>query len=269
MSQSGIVFDIIKYSVHDGPGIRTTVFLKGCPLDCIWCHNPESKKLEPETTTKITRNKVLKLSYSETKDVVGREVTDDEIFNEILKDRMFYEQSGGGVTFSGGEPLMQPKFLKSLLLKCKEHDIHTAVDTSGYASKEVLDSIAPFTDLFLFDLKLIDEEDHKKYTGVSNKLILRNLIYLSEAAGKIRIRIPLIPNITDSESNLNQIAGFLSKLKNISNVDLLPYNELSESKNKKFCSKVQLESLKIQSDESLTKIKKTFEPLGVEITIRG
>ena len=269
MQQTGIVFDIIKYSVHDGPGIRTTVFLKGCPLDCIWCHNPESKKREPETTTKITRNKVLKLSYSETKDVVGREVTDDEIMNEVLKDRMFYEQSGGGVTFSGGEPLMQLKFLKSLLMKCKEHDVHTAVDTSGYASKEAFESIIPFTDLFLFDLKIMDEEEHKKSTGVSNKLILRNLAFLSEAAKKIRIRIPLIPEITDTESNLEKIAGFLSGLKNISNVDLLPYNELSEGKNKKFSSKVKLVYLKMQSNESLNKIKKTFEPLGVEITIRG
>ncbi len=269
MQHTGIVFDIIKYSVHDGPGIRTTVFLKGCPLDCIWCHNPESKKLEPETTTKITRNKVLKLSYSETKDVVGREVTVDEIINEVFKDRMFYEQSGGGVTFSGGEPLMQPKFLKELLLKCKEQDIHTAVDTSGYASKEAFELIIPYTDLFLFDLKIISETEHKKYTGVSNKLILRNLIFLSEAAKKIRIRIPLIPEITDTETNLGQIAEFLSKLKNIFNVDLLPYNELSEGKNKKFNSKAQLENLKMQSDESLDKIKKTFEPLGVEITIRG
>ena len=269
MKQTGIVFDIIKYSVHDGPGIRTTVFLKGCPLDCIWCHNPESKKLEPETTTKITRNKVLKLSYSETKDVVGREITVDEIMIEVLKDRMFYEQSGGGVTFSGGEPLMQPKFLKALLIKCKEHDIHTAVDTSGYSSKEAFESIISYTDLFLFDLKLMDEEEHKKYTGVSNKLILRNLTFLSGAAKKIRIRIPLIPEITDTENNINQIAELLSKLKNIYNVDLLPYNELSESKNKKFSSKAQLENLKIQSDESLDKIKKTFEPLGVEITIRG
>ena len=182
---------------------------------------------------------------------------------------MFYEQSGGGVTFSGGEPLMQPKFLKSLLMRCKELDIHTAVDTSGYSSKEAFESIIPYTDLFLFDLKIMDEAEHKKYTGVSNKIILRNLTYLSESAKKIRIRIPLIPDITDTKSNLRQIAKFLSELKNISNVDLLPYNELSEGKNKKFSSKVKLENLKMQSDESLDKIKKTFEPLGVEITIRG
>ena len=269
MKQTGIVFDIIKYSVHDGPGIRTTVFLKGCPLDCIWCHNPESKKLDPETTIKITRNKLLKLSYSETKDVVGKEVTVDEIIYEILKDSLFYEQSGGGVTFSGGEPLMQPDFLQSLLQRCKEKDIHTAVDTSGYAGTEAFNKIIPFTDLFLFDLKIMDEEDHKKYTGMSNKLILRNLINLSESAKKIRIRIPLIPGITDTESNLGKIAEFLSHLKNISNIDLLPYNELSEGKNKKFSSKVQLENLKIQPNESLDKIKKTFEPLGIEITIRG
>jgi len=269
LQQTGIVFDIIKYSIHDGPGIRTTVFLKGCPLDCIWCHNPESKKLKPETTTRITSNKVLRLSYSETKDIVGREVNVDEIINEVLKDRMFYEQSGGGVTFSGGEPLMQPRFLNSLLVKCKEHDIHTAVDTSGYASEEVFKSIIPYTDLFLFDLKIMDEAEHKKYTGVSNKLILRNLTFLSEAAKKIRIRIPLIPDITDTGSNLEHIAGFLSKLSNISNIDLLPYNELSESKNNKFSSKAHLENLKIQSEESLDMIKKTFESLGAEITIRG
>ena len=269
MKETGFVFDIIKYSVHDGPGIRTTVFLKGCPLDCIWCHNPESKKLQPETTIKITRNKLLKLSYSETKDVVGREVTVDEIMNEVSKDFMFYEQSGGGVTFSGGEPLMQPDFLLSLLQRCKEKDIHTAVDTSGYANYNVFKKIFPYTDLFLFDLKIMDEIEHNKYTGVSNKLILRNLTNLSETAKKIRIRIPLIPGITDTESNIGQIAGFLSQLKNISNIDLLPYNELSEGKNKKFSNKVHLENLNVQPDETINKIAKTFEPLGVEITIRG
>ncbi len=269
MKQSGIVFDINKYSVHDGPGIRTTVFFKGCPLNCLWCHNPESKKLAPETTVKITRKKLLSLSYSETKDVVGREVTVDEVMKEIIKDRMFYEESGGGVTFSGGEPMMQPDFLKSLLIKCKELEINTAVDTSGYAGKEAFKKIINYVDLFLFDIKIIDEQEHINYTGVSNKLILENLKYLSEAGKNIRIRIPLIPDITDTKKNLMQIAEVLSSLKNITKIDLLPYNELSESKYKRFDKNNCLKNKKMQPEEKLNKIVKLLETYGYNISLRG
>ncbi len=269
VKNTGTVFDISKYAVHDGPGIRTTVFLKGCPLDCVWCHNPESKKIGAETTVKTTRSRPLKLSYTETKDVIGREVTVEEVMKEIEKDLIFYEESGGGVTFSGGEPLMQPAFLESLLKSCKEKAIHTAVDTSGFANWDVFEKILDYIDLFLFDLKIMDEVNHVKYTGVSNKIIKRNLIRLSEAGKKMRIRIPLIPGITDTEENLREIIYFLSPIKNIKEVDLLPYNELSEGKYKRFSKENGLKDLKMQSQEKIDKIINIFKPYGYEITVKG
>ncbi len=269
MNTGGIVFDLKKYAVHDGPGIRTTIFFKGCPLSCVWCHNPESQKLSPETIIKINRNKLLKLSYSETRDTIGREVTVSELMTEIEKDIMFYDESCGGITISGGEPLMQPEFLLELLKQCKAKEIHTAVDTSGYASKETFNKISDYVDLFLFDLKIMDENEHLKYTGVSNKLILENLLYLTQKSKNVRIRIPLIPGITDTKKNLNQIIEFISPLKSISGVDLLPYNELSENKYKKRSKRFDLINLKTQPEFTINMIKEIFQPLGCEISIRG
>jgi pyruvate formate lyase activating enzyme len=269
LSKTGIIFDISKYAVHDGPGIRTTVFFKGCPLNCIWCHNPESKKPKPESAVNINQNRPLKSLFCGNKDFIGKEVTVDEVMIEIEKDRMFYEQSGGGVTFSGGEPLMQPEFLEELLIECKDRDIKTAVDTSGYASTEIITRISAYTGLFLFDLKIMDEQAHIEHTGVSNKIIHENLINLSRAGKSIRIRIPLIPGITDTEININQIIDFLLQLNNIIYIDLLPYNNLSEEKNKKFNSINRLEGLQVQPDETINKIAETFARNGYTITIRG
>ncbi len=269
MKNSGIVFDIKKYSLHDGPGIRTTVFLKGCPLECWWCHNPESRNLRPDVVEKTVRRREFITHYSENQDAIGKEVTVEEIIKEVEKDVIFYDESGGGVTFSGGEPLMQPDFLWTLLVECKERSLHTAVDTSGYAPFDVLDRMIQKTDLFLYDLKLMDDEEHQKYTGVSGMLILDNLNRLVEKGKPIDIRIPIIPKITDTEYNLNQIMEFLVKLDHIRNVSLLPFNCFGTEKYKRLRIKNKMVNVSPPSQDVMEVIKSQFENRGFHVKIGG
>ena len=265
----GIVFDIKKYAIHDGPGIRTTIFLKGCPLKCIWCHNPESIKPECETIILINRKKTLNLSYSETKEVFGREVSSEEIFKEIKKDILFYDDSDGGVTFSGGEPLMQTNFLADLLQKCKDLDLHTVVDTSGLAKWSNFEKIKNLTNLFLYDLKIMDSEKHFEFTGVKNDQILDNLKKLSEEGSKMRIRIPLIPGITDTDENIDAIIDFVKDKSGIKGIDILPFNTVYESKYRKMNLDNKLKNLKKQSQQKLTDIKSKISNAGFEVKIGG
>jgi pyruvate formate lyase activating enzyme len=265
---NGIIFDIKKFALHDGPGIRTTVFFKGCSLDCWWCHNPESIRKLPE---KIKVNKINSANKlcEETEELFGKEYTTDELLKEIKKDQVFYDESGGGVTFSGGEPLLQIKFLKEILQMCKESGIHSAVDTSGYVGSSSFDRIYDYTDIFLFDVKIINDELHQKFTGVSNKLIFKNLRSLTDRGEKVIIRIPLVPGITDTEKNLSELSSYLVKLKNIRRIDLLPYNEIAESKYRRFNKPSRLGSLKTQDENKLNEIRNYFGDLGPEISIRG
>jgi len=260
---TGTVFDIRKYSIHDGPGIRTAVFFKGCPLECHWCHNPEGRGYQPELifrpnrcilcddcltvcpneavtrqgdTIRIDRRR-CKVSgacaaacNAEALQVVGREMTVQQVLTEIEEDTVFYEQSGGGVTFTGGEPLAQPRFLLDLLSACRTRGLHTAVDTSGFAPWPVLDEVRPLVDLFLYDLKLMDDTRHIQWTGVSNADILSNLRRLSELGHQIKVRIPLIPGINDDEENLRQTGEFLAGLPHVPPVELLPYHNIAEGK---------------------------------------
>lgn len=269
--KKGIIFDIKKYSVHDGPGIRTTIFLKGCPLRCWWCHNPESQNPEPDivqrSKTGIRKNYFYS-HYSKEKDIIGKNMSVETIINEIQKDTIFYDESGGGVTFSGGEPLMQNEFLFSLLYECKKLDFHTALDTSGYSSPEVIKKILPLTDLFLFDLKLLDENLHKKYTNLSTKPILNNLKYLCKNKADIIIRIPIIPNITDTDENINEISNYLKILK-INNINLLPYNHFGDEKYKKLGLKNRMVSTTLPTEKKMDTIKSKFEDEGFNTSIGG
>jgi pyruvate formate lyase activating enzyme len=262
---SGILFDIRKYSIHDGPGIRTAVFFKGCPLACAWCHNPESQSFRPELLLRPGRcidcgacltscqpdaihpspsgvgvvtdrarctacGKCTLVCVAEARQLVGQQYSVDQVMAEIEADRVFYERSGGGVTFTGGEPLAQPRFLLELLSACHTRGISTVLDTSGFAPWQVLDEIRPLVDLFLYDLKLMDESRHIHWTGISNADILSNLRQLSDAGSRILVRIPLIPGINDDEENLGAMGEFLASLSTPPPVELLPYHNIAEAK---------------------------------------
>ncbi len=268
-STKGIVFDLKKFAVHDGPGIRTTVFFKGCPLNCTWCHNPESKKSEVETLITTNRRRCLDLSYSETKEVLGREVTVNDLMSEIKKDIPYYDESGGGVTFSGGEPMMQVDFLFELLQACKEEELHTSVDTSGYCSYDLFEKVNGFVDLYLYDLKIINEEKHRMHTGVSNKNILSNLKNLTEDKKKVFVRIPIVPNITDTEKNIADSIDFLQKLNNIKNVDLLPFHKMGSNKFQKLDIPDFHKHTESPPEERMNELKNKFESAGFSVKIGG
>lgn len=258
-----MIFDIKRFAVHDGPGIRTTVFLKGCPLRCLWCHNPEGISRRPQLVFTPQRcigcGRCLDLCpqgvhrlvdgrhliewdrclgcgacaeecYSEALRLAGREASVEKVMREVLSDRPFYETSGGGMTLSGGEPLAQHRFALALLQAAKEEGIHTALDTSGFAPWEHLEGLLPFTDLVLYDLKHMDDRRHRELTGVSNRRILENLRRLDEAGKRIWIRIPLVPGYNDEDSNYHALGRFLSDLKNAEQIQILKYHKLAESK---------------------------------------
>jgi pyruvate formate lyase activating enzyme len=269
MAPVGIIFDIKKYAIHDGPGIRTTLFLKGCPLDCWWCHNPEGRLSKPEKICVRTRRNGSGEWINQERRF-GREImTVDEIMPELEKDTVFYDQSGGGVTFSGGEPLMQPEFLLEILKACRRRQIHTAVDTSGYAPSDLFHSIYDLIDLFLFDLKLMDDEQHKKYTGVSNELILDNLIGLSSRGDKIALRLPMITGITDTAVNIESIMNFIEPLSGIRDISLLPYNRLANDKMERFGFPDRLGSLPDQPESRLDDIARLFTGRGYQVKVGG
>lgn len=256
-TSDGYIFDIKKFAIHDGPGIRTTVFMKGCPLRCWWCHNPESLKTYSNNNLSSNENTRVK-KYSVSKIV------------EILKkDVVFYDESGGGATFSGGEPVIQIDFLEQILKECKSNYITTTVDTSGFAQTNSFERIYRNTDLFLYDFKLFDDMLHKKYSGVSNQLIKNNLEYLNSVDSKIVIRIPLIPNITDTESNLSAISNYLLKFDNIQRIDLLPYNKFSEDKYKRLNQEPKLGILETQSKEQLENIRNIVKSFGHKTELNG
>lgn len=266
MEETGVIFDIKKFAIHDGPGIRTTIFLKGCPLYCWWCHNPESQNFKIQTIKPKEPN--LKIS-SNFKKQIGRTVSVNDVISEILKDRIFYEESGGGATFSGGEPLSQPNFLRLLLKECKKEGIHTTLDTCGYGPMEELNGIAKDVDLFLYDLKFCDSIKHEKYTGVSNKTIFKNLEMLVDLKKEIFIRIPIIPTINDMDDEIINLAEYILGLKHIQKIDLLPYHKIGKDKYIRLRMLNKMENIPEPTKDQMEKIKTKFESFGFNISVGG
>lgn len=258
----GTIFNIQKFCVNDGPGIRTTVFLKGCPLKCIWCHNPESQGGNAELMYyndkcvkcgkcvtacpnnchslekgihKFERSRCVKCfacteSGCEALKRVGQEIMTDEVIDEVLKDKIFYDNSDGGITLSGGEPLYQFEFSFEILKKAKENGLHTAIETCGFASAERIKKISKYTDLFLFDYKETNSELHKKFTGAENDIVLGNLSLINEMGREIILRCPIIPDCNDRKEHFDGIAAIANKYECISHIELEPYHSLGESK---------------------------------------
>lgn len=284
----GIVFNIRRYSVQDGPGIRTTVFLKGCPLQCLWCHNPESQSFQPEiyfqselcihcghcieacphdmaaTESCLLCGACIENCPTEAREWVGAKKNTNELMQVILKDRLFYDESEGGVTFSGGEPLSQPDFLLDLLHACGSEGIHRALDTSGYAPWSVLEQISTETDLFLFDLKVMDPLEHLKYTGVENELILQNLRKLMEMGKRGVIRMPLIPGVNNSANNLKAMADFLLQTSTPWFIQILPYHHMQIGKYQKMGRPYLLPELSPPSGEQVQAVLDYFLSRGLK-----
>jgi len=271
----GMIFDIMKFAIHDGPGIRTTVFLKGCPLNCLWCHNPESKQNHAEISfiadkcilcgfcASVCRNKCHIIEgkahsydrskclrcgactvscYAKALEVIGKEMTVAEVIAEVIKDVPFYETSGGGMTVSGGEPMAQFHFTKALMREAQKNKLHNCLETSGFAAVDKFMQIRPLVDIFLYDFKESDPERHLQCTGVSLAPVLKNLVELDRLGSKIILRCPIIPGINDRKSHFKKIANLANRLTNIIEVHILPYHPLGKSKSLRIGKKYPLDN---------------------------
>jgi pyruvate formate lyase activating enzyme len=314
---SRTIFDIKKYSINDGPGIRTTVFFSGCPLSCLWCHNPESQSLTPELLYRQNRclmcgacvevcpegaislesnrfaSRRLTVKSQETFDSIitdrekcvscqtcvstcysgarqfsGREMTVSQVMDQVKREIPFYDESGGGVTFSGGEPLMQPSFLAELLTACRKEEIHTIVDTSGFSNWNVFEQIRGNVDLFLYDLKHMDSARHREVTGVPNEIILENLRKLAERGHKILLRIPLIPGINDDEENLHASGEFLASLPKLEGVELMGYHNIAQAKYEALSREYKLADTKPPTEEAMQHAAELLRSYNLQVSVR-
>ena len=301
--QQPLVFDIKRYSINDGPGIRVTIFLKGCPLNCQWCHNPES--ISPKIQKLFTASKCIgcgeccricpvqactltaggivtdeklctlcgkcaEVCPTLATEMSGQDLSVEELIEIIEKERPFFEQSGGGVTFSGGEPLLYPEFLLELLDACGKKNIHSAIDTSGYVKGETLLRVAGHTDLFLYDLKMIDAERHRHFTGVDNQLILHNLKALAETGAAIQVRIPLIGGVNDDLQSVRAFAVYVAGLAGVSKeVNLLPFHDVARGKDMKLGRERDLSALKEPGPESVARALEIFSEHGLAASVGG
>ncbi len=298
---AGLVAQFERYAVHDGPGIRTVVYLKGCPLRCLWCHSPETQASSPELAIRgdrcircgacvvVCRHDAAvegPASFDVRREacracgacaaecptgaraLVGRRLTVADVVAVVERDRPFYDESGGGVTVSGGEPLAQPAFVEALLRACRGRGIHTAVETCGVAAEHVLARVAPVTDLFLYDLKLMDERRHRQVTGVSNRAVLDNLARLVASGARVRVRLPLVPGVNDDEENLEATARFLASL-GLRELDLLPYHRAGLAKYARLGRAYALPDLPPPSAEAVEAAVARFGRAGVAVRVGG
>ena len=290
----GNIFEIKRFAVHDGDGVRTTVFFKGCPLKCVWCHNPESLSFDnqlayykdkcvncancvevcPEgahymkngvhffdRNTCVSCGKCTKMCFGNALNLYGKKYTVEELLSILLEDKEFYDESNGGVTLSGGECLMQADFCSELLKSLKENGVHTAIDTCGFVSKQALDKVLDYTDIFLYDLKAVDDDSHIKCTGVSNEKILENLMYLDECNKAIEVRIPFVPGYNNDQ--IEKMIEVLKKLKNLKNVRVLPYHNYAGSKYESLEMENTLPSV-LPTKEDIKNIVDTFCASGIK-----
>ncbi len=299
---SGRIFDIKRFALQDGPGLRTTVFFKGCPLSCWMCHNPEGQNPDPDLMVRgercngcgdcveacplgalsivegapVVRRECCDLCgacvdvcLSGALELAGRNVSVDELMEEIERDSLYFDESGGGVTFSGGEPLAQPEFLVQALEACRERGIRTALDTTGYGPTELVDRVAPLVDLFLYDLKLLDPIRHKAIAGVSNRVILQNLTRLVSSGASVLVRVPLIPGVSDDDECLGALAGFLVGLAPTPPVDLLPYHRLGVGKYGRLGRAYRFPDLRPPTLSGISKAVGILRDHGIQVTLRG
>lgn len=300
LSKSGIIFDIKKYSIHDGPGTRTTVHLKGCPLACWWCHNPESQSVAPTvlfrsekcigcgTCIKVCPNGAVSVVNGslvtdeglcngcgkccdacppEARELCGRPYTVEALMEELHKDEIFFRT--GGVTFSGGEPFMQPEFLIEALDACGAQGYHRCVDTCGFTQKRVIVDSVKRTDLYLYDIKHMDPEEHKKYTGVDNVVILENLAAICEAGANVNVRIPFMPGLNSGDDNMHAIGKFVAPLRGIVGVNILPYHTVAKGKHERWHMDYKLPDLMPPTENQTRHAASILESYGLKVHIGG
>jgi pyruvate formate lyase activating enzyme len=297
----GTIVQFERYAVHDGPGIRTVVYLKGCPLRCLWCHSPETQSPEPEVGIRGDRcircgtcvgacghdavvdagayydvdrgacalcAECAALCPTGARDVIGRAMTVDEVVAEIERDTVFYDESGGGVTISGGEPLLQPDFVGALLEACRSRRLHTAVETCGAGDPAALLGLAAHTDLFLYDLKMMDDERHRRVTGASNRVILENLALLVARGANVRVRVPLIPGVNDDEENVAAIGRYVASL-GLRGLDVLPYHRAGIAKYRRLGRMYLLPDVQAPSNGTLGAAVEQLAGLGLNVIVGG
>lgn len=297
-----VIFDLQRFALHDGPGIRTTVFLKGCPLDCVWCHNPESKSrksqlgfLEKKCTLcgrceSVCSNHVhtvregihsidfeqcvlcgecVKACLSQSLKIFGQRITGDAIMETVMKDWDYYERSGGGLTISGGEPMMQFEPLKNFLRLSKEKGLHVCLDTCGQAPTKNYLEIAPYVDIFLFDYKMTDADNHKRYTGTDNQLILKNLDALCNAGSDIYLRCPIVPGINMNNQHYRGISLLSKKYPQIKQVNLMPYHDMAKGKSGQIGKEYALSNLKTMDTQQIEAVYKKVDEFGCLNLKRG
>ncbi len=300
-SNKNLIFNIQKFSIHDGPGIRTTIFYKGCPLSCLWCHNPESKKSVSEILTKeqnckccgsclsqcpvnrlyidngrvcsdsiecIGCGKCADCCINSARELAGKEYSLNDLVGLIESDQIFYEESGGGVTFSGGEPLLQIDSLEKLAQKCKKYGIPVAIDTCGQVPFEYFERIIPHTDLFLYDIKIMDLKSHKFHTGACNNLIIENLKKLSLNKAKIWLRLPVIDDLNNNDKHIDSVLNLLYSI-NVDQINILPYHDMAIGKASKTEGVDRIEKFKTPSDDFINYMQKRFQDNGYKAIIGG
>jgi pyruvate formate lyase activating enzyme len=296
--ESGLIFDVKRYAIHDGPGIRTTVFLKGCALRCRWCANPESQKKGPEIAYLagecigcgecaancpeqaiafdrgrplrdidkcVTCGRCAEQCPAEALQLMGRSTTVDDVYEDILADQPFWDRSGGGVTLSGGEPLMQLGFAAALLRRCHENYLHTVLDTCLHVPTPSLAAVCADVDLFLCDLKLMSASRHRAFTGFTNELILQNMALLLKSGKDVLVRRPLIPGINDDADELNALGNYLQSLRPGLQLELLPYHRLGASKFERLGREYRLAKIKPPTEEEMLAAKQLLETYDIEV----